>query len=310
MDDKYTDKQVCDILGDNHFSNLLQYVLHMFGTMPRSMTEEEIIQYLKMNKNIGIVFKFMPEEVKDWCRKYSKKLYWYDMDILVDCWSNGGFEKRLYDDKVYAISEDFKYENPEQIKDFDKIKFLRKDIKMTEQEIVAYLKENRTKGVAFGFMPVEVGDWIKANRKKLMGKLICFSDTFGWGAVNTDKPILSLDYIFALPEDFKPEEKPQENGWIEFDIDENECYRILDTDMRFHWSEWNKPLWIYEKDENRSWYLTNFGGYLYAGCNDWFMTPRIFYNNRLLDHYQKIEIDGKMVKPAIPVKIRFWKEIK
>ena len=144
----------------------------------------------------------------------------------------------------YAISEDFKYENPEQIKDFDKIKFLRKDIKMTEQEIVSYLKENRTKGVAFGFMPVEVGDWIKANRKKLMGKLICFSDTFGWGAVNTDKPILSLDYIFALPEDFKPEEKPQENGWIEFDIDENECYRILDTDMRFHWSEWNKPLWI------------------------------------------------------------------
>lgn len=65
MDDKYTDKQVCDILGDNHFSNLLQYVLHMFGTMPRSMTEEEIVQYLKMNKNIGIVFKFMPEEVRE-----------------------------------------------------------------------------------------------------------------------------------------------------------------------------------------------------------------------------------------------------
>ena len=102
-EDKYTDKQVCDILSDNHFSNLLQYVLHMFGTMPRSMTEEEIIQYLKMNKNIGIVFKFMPEEVKEWCRKYSKKLYWYD----VDCWSNGGFEKRLYDDKIYALPEDF-----------------------------------------------------------------------------------------------------------------------------------------------------------------------------------------------------------
>lgn len=109
-EDKYTDKQVCEIIGDNHFSNLLQYVLHMFGTMPRSMTEEEIIQYLKMNKNIGIVFKFMPEEVKEWCRKYSKKLYWYDMDTLVDCWSNGGFEKRLYDDKVYTLSEDFKME--------------------------------------------------------------------------------------------------------------------------------------------------------------------------------------------------------
>lgn len=109
MDDKYTDKQVCDILGDNHFSNLLQYVLHMFGTMPRSMTEEEIIQYLKMNKQIGIVFKFMPEEVKEWCRKYSEKLCWYD----ANCWSNGGFEKRLYDDKVYALPEDYEIEKKE-----------------------------------------------------------------------------------------------------------------------------------------------------------------------------------------------------
>ena len=110
MGDKYTDKQVCDILGDNHFSNLLQYILHMFGTMPRSMTEEEIIQYLKMNKQIGIIFKFMPEEVKEWCRKYSEKLCWYD----VNCWSNGGFEKRLYDDKVYALSDDFKLEEKQE----------------------------------------------------------------------------------------------------------------------------------------------------------------------------------------------------
>ena len=105
-EDKYTDKQVCDILSNNHFSNLLQYVLHMFGTMPRSMTEEEIVQYLKMNKNIGIVFKFMPEEVKNWSSKHSEKLCWYD----VDCWINGGTEKRLYDDKIYALSEDFKME--------------------------------------------------------------------------------------------------------------------------------------------------------------------------------------------------------
>ena len=105
-EDKYTDKQVCDILSNNHFSNLLQYVLHMFGTMPRSMTEEEIVQYLKMNKNIGIVFKFMPEEVKNWSSKHSEKLCWYD----VDCWINGRTEKRLYDDKIYALSEDFKME--------------------------------------------------------------------------------------------------------------------------------------------------------------------------------------------------------
>lgn len=32
---------------------------------------------------------------------------------------------------------------------------------MTEQEIIKYLKENRTKRVAFGFMPEEVKEWCK-----------------------------------------------------------------------------------------------------------------------------------------------------
>ena len=34
---------------------------------------------------------------------------------------------------------------------------------MKEQEIVDYLKENRTKGVAFGFMPNEVREWVETS---------------------------------------------------------------------------------------------------------------------------------------------------
>ena len=209
MDDKYTDKQVCEILDDNHFSNLLQYVLHMFGTMPRSMTEEEIIQYLKMNKQIGIVFKFMPEEVKNWSSKHSENLCWYD----VNCWSNGGFEKRLYDDKIYALSEDYNIQ-------------------------------------------------------------------------------------------------PNKNSkWVDFDIDENGCYRILDTDMRFHWSEWNKPLWVYGKDENRSWYLTAFGGWQYADSKRWYLAPAVKLKDGDYWNSYVVEESGEAT-PFIPVKIRFWKEYK
>lgn len=175
---------------------------------------------------------------------------------------------------------------------------------MTENEIINNLKENKNKGIAIGFLPKEVREWVYIPPISIFR----FFDGKEW--IKSEKPFIRDNDIICLPDNYELKKLEKTGEWIDFEIDENGCYRILDTDMRFHWSEWNKPLWIYEKDENRSWYLTDFGGYLYAGCNDWFMTPRIFYNNRLLDHYQKIEIDGKIVKPAIPVKIRFWKEIK
>lgn len=189
---------------------------------------------------------------------------------------------------------------------------------MTEQEIVSYLKENRTNGVAFGFMPVEVGDWIKANRKKLMGKLICFSDTFGWGAVNTDKPILSLDYIFALPEDFKPEEKPQESGWIEFEIDQKsrdflvkaETENPNDCDEYYCWFEVERFLRDSVENDRR---YTAFGGWQYDDgskvCKTWHMQPMIFseVENKLVNLCLCEE--QEKTKPAIPIKIRFWRTV-
>ena len=210
-EDKYTDKQVCEILGDNHFSNLLQYVLCMFGTMPRNMTEEEIIQYLKMNRKIGIVFGFMPSDVQDWVKNNSQKILCY--------------ERQLGNENYEWLRTGFHYTS-----------------------------------------------------------------------------------ICALPDDFQIEEKKEvKSGWTDFDIDENGCYRILDTDMRFHWSEWNHPLWTYNKDENRSWYLTVFGGWQYKEePNLWALCPMVGKDDTIQNFYGA-DLD---IKQAIPVKIRFWKEYK
>lgn len=46
---------------DTNSALLLQNILKLFITRPRKMTEEEIVQYLKTNRNIGVVFGFMPE---------------------------------------------------------------------------------------------------------------------------------------------------------------------------------------------------------------------------------------------------------
>lgn len=107
-EDRYTDEQGCNILGDTHFSNLLQYVLHMFGTMPRSMTEKEIIQYLKMNRKIGIPLGFMPTEVQEWCNKNSLSL-----QIVIenrntwDDYKNWVISKKLEFTSIVCLSEDF-----------------------------------------------------------------------------------------------------------------------------------------------------------------------------------------------------------
>lgn len=217
-EDKYTDKQVCDILGDNHFSNLLQYVLHMFGTMPRSMTEEEIIQYLKMNKKIGIVFKFMPEEVKDWCRKYSKKLYWYDTDTLVDCWSNGGFEKRLDGDKVYTLSEDF------QIKKEQKGEWIEFEIDCDGDFNLKDDGTESTKDEArdFGFHWLDVGEFLKCS----INEKWHYTTFGGWQYADSKRWYLA------------PAVKLHDDLWNSYVIEENgDATPVIPVKIRF-WKEY------------------------------------------------------------------------
>lgn len=176
---------------------------------------------------------------------------------------------------------------------------------MTENEIIQILKDNKRNGIAFGFLPDEVIQFALKHKENLK-----FHDSEGFWidteCQHKEGYDISIHEIVCLPEDYELKKIEKTGEWIEFEIDENGCYKILYTDMRFHWSEWNKPLWVYEKDENRSWYLTAFGGWQYKNCDAWYMYPMILLGD---DRYVTCVFKGEVsdVKPAIPVKIRFWR---
>lgn len=67
---------------------------------------------------------------------------------------------------------------------------------MTENEIIDYLKENATKGVAFGFMPKDVQKWCKDHRNEpIFQEYIC-DDIW-----SQSKPIFCRDdMVYSLDE--------------------------------------------------------------------------------------------------------------
>lgn len=73
------------------------------------MTEQEIIQYLKENRNKGIAFAFVPEDVKNWCEKHKT-------ERIFDCFQNGNWDTEtciaLCLNSVYALSDDYEPEKP------------------------------------------------------------------------------------------------------------------------------------------------------------------------------------------------------
>lgn len=177
---------------------------------------------------------------------------------------------------------------------------------MEEKEVVQYLKDNKKKGISFKFMPKEVQDWIRKNYRDCL----YLNDEGLWdkSGDHITGDVWPND-VLALIDSYEPKHKEPEAGWVEFEIDEDGWYRIRDTDIRFHWSEWNKPLWVYEKDENISWYLTAFGGWQYKDCDTWWMSPKVIKDEEIYTEAYSEEYGSKF-EPAIPVKIRFWREIK
>ena len=71
------------------------------------MTEQEIIQYLKENRNKGIAFAFVPEDVKNWCEKHKT-------ERIFDCFQDGNWDTKtciaLCLNSVYALSDDYEPE--------------------------------------------------------------------------------------------------------------------------------------------------------------------------------------------------------
>ena len=183
---------------------------------------------------------------------------------------------------------------------------------MTEQEIIDYLKQNRTKGVAFGFMPKEVRDWC-CNRPNYCNDFLQYKngawrDEYCFVNPKDIKEMASEEIIIlALPYSFQIQQKQQKKkgSWKEFEIEpyKDKAYRFSADNRAFNWFDWQYFL-QYSLDCNLG--FTAFGGWQYKDCDTWFLTPQI----TMQSHYYNLCTKDDEPKPAIPIKIRFWRESK
>ena len=179
---------------------------------------------------------------------------------------------------------------------------------MTEQEIVNYLKENKNKGIAYLFMFEDVKDWIQKHRNDNKLMILTEDGDFIDGGIKPCYGIIATD-VFALPDDY--EVKQESKGvWIEFEIDDKGDFAFYLSKIRkkdFHWYEWQR--FLFECYENNHQCFTAFGGWQYKNCKAWYTYPMILLGD---DRYASsvFKEEASDAKPAIPVKIRFWREIK
>lgn len=115
-----------------------------------------------------------------------------------------------------------------------------------------------------------------------------------------DKLNRQINRIFG--ESYNPDKKEEkESGWVEFDINEKGMFSISLEHRNFKWYCWQAVLTVC-KD------LTAFGGWMYKDNGAWITTP-MFQTRDDCDvpHYvNRFYTDA--AGPAIPVKIRFWRE--
>ena len=154
---------------------------------------------------------------------------------------------------------------------------------MTEQEIVEYLKENKNKGVAFGFMPIEVKEWV--NTSSIYTPYLIFDGE--WKDLSADETVDDKD-IIALPGCYFA----KQGGWEEYEIKDGRFYE--------------------EQASNNDTGFTAFGGWqysdTYADKDIWYLYPQIYKESIAQRYASYFGKDTDDVKPAIPVRIRFWKE--
>lgn len=177
---------------------------------------------------------------------------------------------------------------------------------MTEQEIIQYLKDNKDygKGVPLGNMPEEVREWIERKFKPLEDILVMTHD-MDWCPIND-----FLNLPFALSDNYELPQKPS-GKWVEFDINTNGDFEISgfrndrNITVIYNWTQWNKPI-----RDNASKNFVNgccaFGGWQYKEEPGlWTLSPMAGKDDSAQNFYGA----DLTVKPIIPVKIRFWRNI-
>lgn len=166
---------------------------------------------------------------------------------------------------------------------------------MTEQEIIDVLKENKNEGRILSFMSEKIQKWCEEHKKEL---LVWQSER--WYKFDADD--ICTDDAVTLPDDYKVKEKPS-GEWVEFEIDKKGIFRhFMHGDMfYFFWGDWNAFL-----TEAYSFGYRAFGGWQYKDCDAWFLTPQI----AMQGHFYNLCTKDDEPKPAVPTKIRFWRENK
>lgn len=176
---------------------------------------------------------------------------------------------------------------------------------MTEQEIINVLKENKTKGIAYLFLPEEVWKWIGENLNN--PKLLYLAPNGKWESFSETDFDDFDNIVFALPDYYQVKKEPS-GEWVEFKINKNGYFTAYDVDdndhqisLSFGWHQWSEFL---DCSCKHGLDFTTFGGWQYENCDTWFMCPMmsekgVSYHNT----DRKKDYVG-----AVPTKIRFWKE--
>ena len=176
---------------------------------------------------------------------------------------------------------------------------------MYEKEIIEFLKSNKTKGIAFKFLPEEVQEWIKNHWQD------CAILTAG-GAWDTTRHYLTnesfgLDsdfdfddgnrafYVFCLLASYKLWEL------VEFEIDDDGFfypYMGEDDDSSYMWCHYIELM------ANDNDFI--FAGLQYPDAAAWFMGPCIRFEGG--SYASTSYHPDSELQPAIPKKIRFWRK--
>lgn len=164
---------------------------------------------------------------------------------------------------------------------------------MNEQQIVDYLKENFTRGVAFRFMPNEVQRWCMKHRDEDI--FFRFSEEYGWGSKQLKICCLNSS-VYALDHDYELKPEFFKQDWVEFEIDENGMFSF--EGKRYYYRE-DARFEIENRDK-----FKGFGGWLSCDGN-WRTYPALYREIDDIACYNG-SCDCEC-EPAVPLKIRFWR---
>lgn len=147
------------------------------------MTEQEIIEYLKENRNKGVACRFMPNEVHKWCKKHRAE------KIFLLLTEKYGWTKPISficsDVSVYALPDSYEI-NPkfkpywEEFYINEKGSFVYKDKEYLWLETDDFLKDNKDEFNNFGgwcFINSKDDDLIWTTDKPLINKWNEFTTT-------------------------------------------------------------------------------------------------------------------------------------